>query len=792
MVRRFAQRLALSGVSLAVLAASYAENAHAQFQLSDSLAEASNLGAGEIVVTARRRDEAAQDVPISLSVIGAADIRASGTSTFNQIQQLVATLQVTTTNARNSNVTIRGLGANATIAIDGLEAGVGFYVDGVYYGRPGQSQFDLIDLQQIEVLNGPQGTLFGKNTTAGAINITTRAPSFDPELVVEGNVGNYDQRQLRASGSAPIIQDRLAVRLTAAYTDRKGFLTNVFNGRDAQDYENLTLRGQVLAKPVDDVTVRIIGDYSRQKQYFMLAINDEYFTTLANGARIANNIFDRSARLGYTPLTAGAFNRKGDADSLIQAHMKSYGVSGHVDWDVGAATLTSITAYRWWDWDPRNDTDGTSLPILTKQHTSNRQRQFSQEFRVASNGENVIDYVAGLYYFWQVVRGYGSAAFGRDYAAWNYNPVTTPPATLAINRYAVENFEAANYSDPTTKSYAAFGQLDWHIAPSLTLTGGLRYTHEKKEGRFRQFWVGGNDLSILSPANRAIAMAARASQRELAFEARDSSNAVSGLVTLSFKPADEVLIYGTYSRGSKSGGLNLSPGGASRPVIAPEKVDNFEVGLKSQWLDRRLTFNAAAYLTNVRDYQANISEQTGPTTSLQYIANVPKVRSKGFETTLSLAPVEGLRLGASAAYTDARYVDYKNAAQAPERAYLGPIQDLSGTSMPLMPKFTYTLNVDASRPLGDSVSIYTRFDYLHRSSVNATATLSSYGVIPAYGVLNARVGFNFLEGRYDLSLWARNLGQKEFFVTKSVQPIGVVTGLPGEPRTLGATLRANF
>ncbi|MDE8651490.1 TonB-dependent receptor [Novosphingobium album (ex Liu et al. 2023)] len=764
--------------------------------------DAADAYAGEaIVVTARHREEKSQDVPVAISVVDSGTLERTGNFTLNQIQQLVPSLQVSATNPRNSNINIRGLGANSALAVDGLEYGVGFYIDGVYYGRPGQSQFDLVDLQQIEVLRGPQGTLFGKNTTAGALNITSREPSFEPELTAEASLGNFDYHQVRASASAPILDDKIAVRLSVADTHRGGYLLNRYDLSRAQDYDNFTIRGQVLIKPAEDLKIRLIGDYSKQKQHFSLSLVDGYFTTFANGAPIVNNIFDRAARLNYTLPAPDAFQRVGNADAPFQANMESYGVSGQADWDIGPATLTSITAYRWWDWYPANDVDGTSLSINIKGQQINYQRQFSQELRIASNGTNKIDYVAGLFYFWQIIRGYGATQYGQDFAAWNLNPATTPAATIANTALALTGFEADSYSDPRTKSYAAFGQADWHITDELTLTAGLRYTHENKKGSFSRFQLAGTgvNLATLTPdqvaAVTAIRNAAAYQLSNLSFSAALKDNAVSGLVTLGYKLTPDVLVYGSYSRGSKSGGLNITAGGASRPTVDPEKVDAFELGLKSQFLDRRLTFNAAAFLTEIRDYQANVSEQIpGSTASNQYIANIPKVRSKGIEADLSFAANEWLSFTASGAYTDARFVSYANAPQRPELAIPGTlqVQDLSGQRLPGVSRFAYSLGADVAQPVSDDFEVYGHADYLHRSTFNSTATNSIYGIVPAYGLLNGRIGLRSADGVYDFAFWVRNLTDKDYYVSRSPGTFGLISAAVGEPRTFGATFRVKL
>ena len=415
-------------------------------------ADAADAGS-DVVVTARRREERAQDVPIALSVVGSEALERTGNFTLGQVQQLVPSLQVFSFNPRNTNINIRGLGSNVALTNDGLENGVGIYIDNVFYGRVGQSQFDLVDLDRIEVLRGPQGTLFGKNTTAGAINITTRAPSFEPEFSGEATLGDWGYHQVRGSISAPLVADTVAFRLSMADTHRDGFLYNVTTGRRAQDYDNFSVRGQLLIKPTEAIAIKLIGDYAKQEQDFVLNVFANYFGAYDNGAPIPNNFRDRVARLGYTPLPIDPFARRGESDAHYQADMRSYGVSGQVVWDLGPAALTSITAYRWWDWDPANDGDNTGLPVITKAQQANRQRQFSQEVRLGSTGSNTVDYTLGGYYFWQLVRGYGATAYGSAAANWNL-----PAVPAVIGDAALNGFESDSTSTPETKSLAAFGQ----------------------------------------------------------------------------------------------------------------------------------------------------------------------------------------------------------------------------------------------------------------------------------------------------------------------------------------------
>ncbi|MFT4047232.1 MAG: TonB-dependent receptor [Solimonas sp.] len=751
----------------------------------------------EIVVTARRRAETAQSVPIALTAIGERELEANGASTLNQLQQLAPSLQVFAFNPRNTNINIRGLGSNVAVTNDGLENGVGVYVDQVYYGRPGLTQFDLIDLERVEVLRGPQGTLFGKNTTAGAINISSRTPSFEREFSGEQSVGDYGYRQSRASASGAIADD-VAGRLSIGYTTRDGFAENVHahlspEDRDLFNYQNFTSRGQLLFRPAETLSLRLIADHSEQRQRCCTNFLVQTFTTYDNGAAIANNFVDRSARLGYTPVAADPFARKVDLDAPIRADMSQEGVSALLDWTLPIGKLTSVSAWRSWDWNPSNDGDGTGLDIYSQLQTVSRQRQISEEIRLASTAGGRFHYVGGLYYFHQSVDSDGVFAYGEDAAAWSRAP--SSPIALEVWDAALNGFYVTTLSRALTDSYAAFAQGSWHAGERLDVTLGLRYTYEDKDGEFAQTQADGADLSGLTTAQQAQAQALRDSfNRNITpTDVGRSDGALSCTLNAAYGLAEDALGYATYSRGSKSGGLNLSALPAGLPLtVKPEQVDHYELGLKSQWLHRAATANLAVFQTEIRDYQSNLVVQTGAgTASSPYIANVGKVRSRGVELDLRYAPLRRLILSASGAYTDAAYVDYRNAPCPSERKNLGAICDLSGERLPGASKWAGALAADASAPLA-ALELFGRLDYAYRSSYATTASDSRYGVVDAYAVVNARLGIRPPDQRWELIVWARNLLDENYFQTLSVTDQGMVSGLTGDPRTWGLTGRLHF
>jgi iron complex outermembrane receptor protein len=788
-----------AAASAIVLAASVVTNP-ANAEAPSPAAQSPDTGS-DIIVTARRRAEKAQDVPIALTVVSAKQLEATGNYTLAQVQQQIPSLQIYAINPRNTNINIRGLGSNVATTNDGLENGVGLYIDNVYYARPGQSAFDLIDIDQIEVLRGPQGTLFGKNTTAGAINITTRQPSFTPEFTGEASLGNYNYHQVRGSVSAPLIGDKVAFRVSVADTHRDGYIEDVRTGKDLQSYDNFTARGQLLVLPTENLKIRLIGDYSHQNDDCCVASLDGLFTHYADGTPVTNTILDRAARAGYTVVDLfSPFALKTDADAPVSVDMKSYGVSGQVDWDLGGVTLTSITAYRWWDYNPANDNDAIGLPIFEVGATVTRQRQFSDELRLASTGTNKIDWVVGAYYFWQTIKSVGNSEFGPAAADWYRAP--NSPLPLAIWQAALNGYTTASYSDPITHSIAGFGQATWHITSRLSLTGGLRFTHEDKHGDYSLAVLSAANLSGLPPALAGAAQAIRNSFAPVnAYSASRHDNALTGVASLAYKITPDSLAYASYSRGNKSGGLNLTsfPVGVIVPkTVSPETDNAYEVGLKSQLFDRRLVLNLAGFWTDISNYQSAVTTLTNLGSSLQYLQNVGKVRSRGVEADTNFALTKRISLSANAAYTDAYYVRYRNAPvpiELSDNLSLVSV-DLSGQQIPGASKFAYSLGGDASQPAGTwgnkPIELYGHVDYGHRSSFLTQVTNSIYSRVPAYGLLTARFGVRTEDQRWDLSIWAHNLLDAHYFQTLSGQNTGQIAGTIGEPRTFGVTLRTKL
>lgn len=727
---------------------------------------------GEVVVTARHRVENVQDVPAAVSVLGGEILTNTNTTNITQLSELLPSVQFTAYNPRNSQINIRGLGSASNLANDGLEPGVGFYVDQVYYARPASATFDLIDIASVQVLRGPQGTLYGKNTTAGAVAVTTSAPTFDPEARVELTGGDYAYAQGKLSVSGPLLGDTVAGRLSASYTTRSGFSTNVATGDEVNNYRNLMLRGQLLIRPSDTFSVRLTGDFSQQNTNCCAMVLSEIVTP-SNG----KDFVAISQQFGYTPVVE-PFARRSNTNVEIFARQETGGASAVAEWDLPGMTITSVTAWRYWDWTPANDLDASPLDLFRQASTADNQDQYSQELRIASTGDNTIDYVAGLYYFREdlkneVITEYGAAA------AYTYVSPAVPDAVLA-------GVKTVGDGRIKSTSYAAYGQATWHLTPRLDVTGGLRYTYDKKAGSFDQVASGGVPL-VGIPLVFFTALRAGFAPN-VSYVVDDSNRKWSGQLGVAYEVSDDVMVYANAARGYKAGGVNLAALAPTVPtVIAPERVDSLEAGIKTRLFDRRMTLNLALFQETATDYQANIYD---PVLNKVYLGNVPEVRTRGLEFDLQARPAEQLSLYASGALTEATYTDYPAAACGLENITLASC-DLTGGQVAGVPKWAWSAGGEYRAPtaLGE---LFVGLDYSYRSKIGSTGN-SRYTELEGRGLLNGRIGLRSADGGWTAYVWSRNLLDEEYLTTKV--PIGNNGGLfsnVGDPRTLGATLRVDF
>ncbi|EIZ78162.1 TonB-dependent receptor-like protein [Novosphingobium sp. Rr 2-17] len=749
-------------------------------------ADASSASAAtEIVVTGRYKGDDVSKVPIAITALTSQQIDSvPGDFNIRTLQRFSPSLSVQGFSVRNQTITIRGLGTNSGQANEGLDQGVGIYIDGVYYARTGTAVSDLLDVQSLQVLRGPQGTLFGKNTVAGAIDIRTREPSFTPEGSFSLTYGNYNYVRAQASASVPI-SDKLAIRIAGSSNVRDGTIQNTTYNDKWDNRHSYSGKLDVLWKPTDTTKVRVIGDYGTLYGTIgFTTVAGVLSGTLANGTTVARDFYAKAASVGYTLPDKGEYDRTTDIDGNHNQKLNTGGASLHVEQELGNAILTSITAYRFWNYFPHYDGDQTGADVYSNSTVGPHQKQFSQELRISSAEPGPLQYTAGLYYFWQKQTNYQNTTYGKDAAKWLVS-ASAPDALL-------DGLEANSITKPETNSYAAFGQLTWTFTPKLSVTGGLRYTWEKKSGSYSATQDGDvADVSTLG-AYAATAQSIRNSYAPSGgdYYASKSGGNVSGLLTLNYQATDNASLYATYSRGYKSAAINLVRQSAGLDVfIKPEKVDAFELGLKTQLFENKLTFNTALFWTNVNNYQANIYDTENRVT---YLSNAGKVRSRGVEVDIRANPVEGLTFTASGAFTDAKYVRYTNALCPYAQSYQSYC-DISGQRLSGVSKWVGSIWGEYAQPIGGDKTAYVGGDVAYRSSFYSTVNDDPYAKISAYTLVGARVGVRADKGNWDVSLWASNLFNEKYWNTLSVSStVGIVQGVLGDPRTYGVTLRTNF
>ncbi|CAN5331283.1 TonB-dependent receptor [soil metagenome] len=773
---------------------------------SEADAAAADEGVEQIVVTARHRVENLQDVPIAVTAITAKQLEASGGSSLRQIQQQVPSLQILGFNPRNITIQIRGLGTTAGTVNSGIEPGVGVYVNGVYNARPSIAVFDVFDVASVNVLRGPQGTLFGKNTVAGVIEVNTNPASYDPEFNAELTYGNYNYTQIKAVASGPL-GSGFAIRLAGIKSDRDGYIYNTTYKQDWQDYHNKAVRGELdYRNPDESFTARLIGDFNQQHQFSGFQLTRGLLPKLRADGSVGTtrDFYDRAASAGYVPLPIDPGARQIDLDTPFTVNMKTGGVSLQLDKKLlGGHTLTSVTGWRFWDWTPSLDGDRLGASIQTRSNLPTFQRQWSQELRIASPNGQKLEYTAGLYYFSQTNHEIPYNTYGKDAA--KYLLGTIYPSQ------ALENVSQRGLQDADTKSYSAFANATWHATDRLDLTGGIRYTYEKRSGSYSSYQEGGLALTDAVFAGLTAAQKATIKSRRdsfaptAAYDVSTEGGKISGTINALYRVTSNVNVYAGYSRGFKSAGINLATpvqlaNGPAPQTFDPEIVNAYEIGIKTDLLDNRLTANLALFRSDDSGYQANQSILV-PTSSgavlRSYITNAGSVRTQGVEADIRATPFPGLSLNAAATYNDAYFKSYVN-GQCPYllvTAANGGLCDLSGRRLTGVSKFVYTLSGEyefgVGQILGADAQVYFGGDYNHRTEYYGSLNTDPYATVPGYGVAGAYVGIRDANGVWDLKLWARNLFDKLYYTNATVDSATTFTygGVLGDPRFIGGTLR---
>lgn len=761
-----------------------------------------------ITITARRIEESQQEVPISVVNVTNKTLDQAGITTTQELQQVVSGLQVSVPNPRLTQFTIRGLGSNAFN--EGLESSVALFIDGVYLGRPGMSIGDLIDIERIEVARGPQGTLFGKNVTAGTIHVITRKPQFSREHLFEVTRGTEGTAQYRGSTTGPL-SDTLAYRVTAWHTERDGLVTNRFNGERYNDRAREGIRGQLLWAPTSALSSRFIAEYNRV---------DEQCCAFPLFGEPSATIKASDGYVLYNRVSGNPFDRIADLDVRPRSEVEQYALSNELQWELSLRhRLVSISAYRDFRFMPTTE-DNTSLDLV-QGGTRSAHSQFSQELRLDSLWPSAQS-VLGLYYLDQTTSGAEYGLLGNDLSQWvfgglirerlpNANKNNTglalnlllPPQTLA-------GMEVLTPFQQQTTSVGSFASINWHATDRLDLSAGARYTYDWKATQVERRRSGGNPnasplalTNALAPLGQLLGIDLRgltfnqllddtvggAFSRRLDYE----EGALTGNVGASWRWTPNIMSYISYARGVKSGGVNLGVTGVStEPTFRPEIVDSVEVGVKSLLWSERLLLNLAIYDTWVKDYQA-ITFDESPTfignPRLNNLLNVGRVRLSGADLDVQAALGWNTSLRAGVSYNRAITESFTN---TPDEDTQKNTRDLSGQPLANAPTWSGNLALLKEWPLSSGYRAYAGVDYHYRSTYNATIERSRNSVIEGYGLLGARIGLAASAG-WDASVWARNVLDEDYIASiQSLYGIGAYGAYAGEPRIIGGTLRVQW
>ena len=793
-----------------------------------------------IVVTSRNRTESAQEVPIPISVLQSSDLTRDNTVSIQDLTQKAPGLQATTPNSRRTGIALRGIGKSA--GNDALEASVGVLVDGIYLSHPGMTYQDFTDLDRVEVLRGPQGTLLGKNTTIGAISFVNKAPTFTPEASANFILGERNTHTANAEYSNSIIDGLLAYRASAFVDKQDGFITNVnAEGGTTSERNRSGERLQFLFTPFDGFSARINADYAQSNERSntkpIIAVLSTYDNAAhtprvttpggtappTTGAQVAlqntgtntyASVFTRAYFGGYQPIV-GSWDQE-DLNLNVPVLTRNEGISATLNWKLGDIALTLISGYRSFDFDAKNDSDQTKFDT-GRGGTFLSTGQQSHEFRVSQTVNSQLDYQAGLYFLHAWNTSIGRSLYGVDSGAYSakngdYNVLYGSAVGDQLLQASLNRVYVTNRITPDTKSYAVFGQLNWHITERATLTTGVRETYEDKTNTSskRATFIDGTPLDDLTATGQSLG--ATPLQIASASNVRTTTigtlyptvqgtavkaYATSWLASPTYKLADGILLYGSAAAGQKSGSVQFSSNGAPANVT-PEKVLDFELGIKSVLLHDTVQLNANLFQTRVRDYQQTTSVFDPATTALKHdgtlyyqsiLGNIPEIMARGVELEGALFPTSHFRLTYGIVYNHAVYQSWHTATCPNELNVKSSttVCDNTGRQIVAAPRFTSTVGVDYTRAVFRGYEAHVWASDVYRSAQNFDNNLSRYGVQGAYALTDVGFGLISADSRFELDFTGRNIFNKRYTTSVTIGADGSIgyDGI-GDPRWVGA------
>ncbi len=767
---------------------------------------AQELALEEVVVTAQKREQSQQDVPVAVTALSDQVLEDNGIRDVFDIQAMAPGLRVDQSqSATASNFAIRGVYTSSQNF--GLESSVGLYVDDVYRARQSSMINNLVDIQSVQVLRGPQGTLFGRNTPNGAVLINTRAPDFSGEGFVELSAGNMNLLSLSGAKSFTAIEDVLAFRVTGFTTKRDGFVDDVSLGDDLlNDRDRWGLRAQALYTPTDKLSVRVVVDRSEVDEICCGAptyLNNDGSDFTPDRPDGRGGVVSRAgamtsdaliASLGGTVLRGEDFYDNKVALSFAPiSQNEDQGVSVHVDYDLNSTmTLTSISAYRAFDSYDKLDADYSDLDGLENENDA-QQSSFSQELRLNYLDEQK-SVIGGLFYFTQDLdnqsalnAGAHTAALGGVYAFGAPLPEVFFPADGA----------AYNAVSQSHESWALFSQMDWFLRDDLTLTVGARYTWEDKTVKAR-YWEenAGPGFAQFPPL---------APRSDISASLDDGK--LTGTLKLSWFAGDNTMLYASYGTGYKAGGTNTDRILEEFDVIfGAENAQSYELGMKAEFPEQAMRLNVAVHKTKVDDLQTIAFQGNG-----FMLANAGVADTYGAEVELLWQAAEKTRVTASYAYSHAEFEDFAGGScwvatpfhsgnEDPgtdfDRLNRTGVQvcDRSGGRIASNPENSLVLNLRQGFMLSSDMEVFVLGEYVYTDDTMTDTNNDPLKAQDAYHIVNLRAGVDFYNWDAQLTLWGRNIFNEEYLSTVFDVPVqlGRLNAYSREPATFGVTLRKNF
>jgi iron complex outermembrane receptor protein len=663
-----------------------------------------------VTVTATRREEPLQQVPVAVTVLDGEQLERDNRNGVASIAQQVPALNFRTgASNKDTSLFMRGVGTISTSP--GVEPTVATVVDGVVYARPGQATLDLLDLERIEVLRGPQGTLFGKNASAGVLNIVSKAPTAEPHGYIDQSYYSGNESRTRFGIGGSLIADTLKASVTTLFGTYDGNVHNKANGQEVNGYNHKGARGKLEFTPNEDVKLTVIGDYMQSHDDAPNGVISQALTPAFANA--------------LSPVRASNDNR--DLISDYRSHVDDInkGLSAQLDWNLGDYTLTSITAWRGW-----NNTqwqDGDRLANVSAAFPGTEDKgdldfnQYSQELRLASPKGQFLEYVGGLYYM-----------HGKDDETYR-RTLITPTAT---------NTGVADYST-TSDSYAVFGESTLNFTPAFRGIAGLRWTHDDLEYDHRRVSTSATTVSGIQPGTSSSGSV--------------DEDGWSGRLGVQYDLSDSVMAYLTYSRGYKGPAYNVFFNMQPRDTgaLKPETSNNWELGIKATTWNHRLTTNVAVFHSEYSNYQANFFDSVAGQVVTRLI-NAGSVSTEGVEADYALQATRNLKFSGAIAYTKARIDQFSCPAGAAASC------DVNGKTLPYAPDWKSYVRADYTIPLDNGLDIELGTDYSWQSEVQYDISQNPDTKQGAYGLWNASAAVADYSNGWRVAVLAKNLTDRSY------------------------------